>query len=174
MKTVKLVQTRRSCRNFSKQPIEDEKIEALIKAALWSPTSKNNRPWEFVIVDAAELLHQLSECKPHGAAFLKDAPLAVVILADPQKSDVWVEDTSITAAFLQLTAEDLGLGSCWIQVRKRHHISGQSASDSVKHILRAPAHLEVACIIALGYKNKERRPYTEDDMLMDRIHINHF
>lgn len=174
MNIIDLIQQRRSCRIFAEQPIEKEKVEALKKAALWSPTSKNNRPWEFVFVDDTDLLQQLATCKPHGAAFLAKAPMAVVILADPKKSDVWIEDTSVAAAFIQLAAEDLGLGSCWIQVRGRDHESGQKASETVKEILKAPAHLETTCIISLGYKAKERRPYNEHDMLTERIRHNQF
>ena len=174
MKTIDLVQQRRSCRIYTEQKVELEKVDQLKKIALWSPTSKNNRPWEFVFIDDKSLLEELSVCKPHGAAFLKNAPLAVVILADPNKSDVWIEDCSIAASFLQLGAEDLGLGSCWIQIRERTHSSGSTASEQIKKLLNAPANLETACIIAIGYKGKERRPYTDEDLLTDRIHLNQF
>ncbi len=174
MNIIDLIQQRRSCRLYNGQAIEPEKIELLKKVALWSPTSKNNRPWEFVFVDDEDLLQQLSECKPHGAAFLAKAPMAIVILADPQKSDVWIEDTAIAASFIQLAAEDIGLGSCWIQVRERDHESGKAASEVVKKVLKAHEHLETACIIALGYKAKERRPYSEEDLLTERIKHNQF
>lgn len=174
MKMVELIQQRRSCRIYTDQQVETEKQEELKKILLWSPTSKNNRPWEFVFVDDKLLLQQLSECKPHGASFIKNAPLAIVILADPEKSDVWIEDTSIAAAFLQAGAEDLGLGSCWVQIRNRFHASGIKASEQVKTLLNAPTHLETACIITIGYKGKERRPYNNDDLLNERIHHNTF
>ncbi len=174
MDMIKLIQQRRSCRIYSDTPIENEKIEILKKAALWSPTSKNSRPWEFVFVDQPEKLEALSKCKPHGGSFVSKAPMAIVILADPAKSDVWIEDTSVAASYLQLIAEDLGLGSCWVQVRERNHESGEKASEIVKDILSAPANLEVACIITIGYKGKERRPYSDEDLVVERIHKNTF
>ncbi|TCO06959.1 nitroreductase family protein [Natronoflexus pectinivorans] len=168
------IQNRRSCRKFTSQPIGMDFKEQLIKAVLWSPTSKNNRPWEFVFIENKESIEQLSKCKPHGAAFLAGAPLAVVILADPAKSDVWVEDCSIAAILLQMVAEDLGLGSTWIQVRLREHDEKLSASDYVKGIIKASGNLEVASIIAIGYKEREREPYTDDVLLKERVHLEAF
>ena len=66
-------------------------------------------------------------CKPHGSTFLNDAPLGVVVCAEPEKSDVWVEDASIATIFIELAATSLGLGSCWIQIRERMHYEAQTA-----------------------------------------------
>ncbi len=174
MNMIELIQSRRSCRIFTEQPVEESKIQTLLKAALWSPTSKNNRPWEFVVVDDKHLIEQLSMSKPHGAEFLKGAPLAIVVVADPSKSDVWVEDTAIAATLIQLTAEDIGLGSCWIQTRLRDHENGSSSSDCVKKSLAIPDSYEVASVIAVGYKGKERKPYDEATLLWDKVHRNQF
>jgi nitroreductase len=174
MNQLELIQNRRSCRHFEPQSVESEKIELLKKAALWSPTSKNNRPWEFIVVDDTALLESLSLCKPHGAAFVKNAPLAIVIAGDPSKSDVWVEDCSIAAILLQMTAEDLGLGSCWIQTRLREHNNEQSASDYIGKLLKLPEGLQTLCIIAIGYKQRTSKPYSNDQLLQERFHHNQF
>lgn len=171
---IDLIQQRRSCRLYEEKQVTQEQVETLKKALLWAPTSKNNRPWEFVFVTNPDTLKQLSMTKPHGANFMASAPLAVVILADSTKSDVWIEDTAVAATLLQMTAEDLGLGSCWIQIRSRQHESGQLASDVVKTILNAPAHLEVASIISIGYKGKERKPNGDEMLLSERIHQERF
>lgn len=169
-----LITNRRSCRKFKDQEVSEEKISELKKAVLLSPTSKNNRPWEFIFITDKSLIEELSLCKPHGAAFLKNAPLAVVILPDPNKSDVWIEDTSIAATYLQLAAENLGLGSCWVQIRKRMYDKNISASERTKQILNIPEQYEVASIIAIGSKEKERAPYSDKDLLMNRVHMNHW
>ena len=171
---LKLIQSRRSCRNFSTQKVESEKIEELLKAALWSPTSKNNRPWEFVVVEDKKNLEKLSMCKPHGAAFLANAPLAIVVLGDPGNSDVWVEDCSIASILMQMTGESLSLGSTWIQVRRRMFNDDISSGQKVREILDAPSRLEVLGIMAFGYKAKERSPYSEDILLWDRVHHEKF
>ncbi len=165
-----LIQQRRSCRSFLPQPVPDDMVQMILKAALWSPTSKNNRPWEFVVVQEKETLQKLSACKPHGASFLSGAPLSIVVLGNPQKSDVWVEDCSIATILMQMTAEDLGLGSTWIQVHKRMHNDQVSSSDYIKDIIKAPEHMDVAAILAIGFKEKERKPYSEKDLLWERVH----
>ena len=174
MDAIELIRNRRSCRIFKSTPVESAKIDILTKAALWSPTSKNNRSWEFVWVDDKEVLEKLSKCKPHGGEFLANTPLALVIFVDPTKSDAWVEDSSVVATLVQITAEDLGLGSCWIQVRLRHHDESLSANEYCKTLLNAPDHYEATCIIALGYKEKERNPYSDAQLQLDRVHRNSF
>lgn len=171
---IDLIQQRRSCRLYEEKPVTQEQIETLQKALLWAPTSKNNRPWEFVFVTNPDTLKQLSMAKPHGANFIASAPLAVVIMADPAKSDVWIEDTAVAATLLQMTAEDLGLGSCWVQIRGRQHESGELASTVVKTILHAPEQLEIASIISIGFKGKERKPNSDDMLLSERIHQDQF
>lgn len=168
------IKFRRSCRVFKATAVEEEKIEQLTKAALWSPSSKNSRPWEFVWVSDRALLDQLAACKPHGAELIKSAPLALVIFAHPDKSDVWVEDCSVAATMVQLVAQDLGLGSCWVQVHKRDKSETQSASDYCKELLNAPSSLETAYIIAIGYKERDRNGYTDEQLLNERVHKNKF
>ena len=104
-----LVQKRRSIRQYLEKPVEKEKIELLIEAALRSPSSRGFNPWEFIVLTDRDLLAKLSKAKPHGASFLKNAPLGIVVCADPEKCDVWVEDASIASIFLHLAAESLEL-----------------------------------------------------------------
>jgi nitroreductase len=89
---IDLLRSRRSIRQFEPRPVEQAKVDLLVEAALRSPSSRGFNPWEFVVVDNPELIDRLSKAKPHGASFLAKAPLAVVVCADPEKSDVWVED----------------------------------------------------------------------------------
>jgi nitroreductase len=168
------IQNRRSCRIFEPRQVEADKIETITKAILWSPTSKNNRPWEFIWVDDQTLIQALANCKPHGAEFMAGAPLALVILAEVEKSDVWIEDTAIAATLAQLTAEDMGLGSCWVQIRLRDNKEGGSASDYCRTVLNIPDNYEVASIIAMGYKQKERKPYTDEQLQREKVHFNKF
>ena len=116
-----------------------------------------------------EILKVLSQAKPHGSTFLKDAPLGVVICADPDKSDVWVEDCSIASILLQMVALEQHLGSCWIQIRKRMHNDQLSSEDYVKRILQLPFHLRVESIIAIGHAKENRSPVPQHELKHDRI-----
>jgi nitroreductase len=168
----KLAQVRRSTRKYKPDVIPVDIITKLQQVLLMSPASKRSNPWEFIFVDDKEILTLLADCKPHGASFVKDAPLAVVIIADPAKSDVWVEDTSIASIYVQLAAEDMGLGSCWVQVHKRMHASGEMSSEYIKKILGIPQHFEVESIISIGYKNETRSEFDLEQLQYSKIHTN--
>ncbi|MDH3999299.1 MAG: nitroreductase family protein [Desulfuromonadales bacterium] len=161
---------RRSIRQFEARPVEAEKVDLLIEAALRSPTSRGRSPWEFIVVTEPELLGKLGQSKQHGSAFLAGAPLAIVVLADPETSDVWTEDCSIAAIVLQLAAEELGLGSCWVQIRQRPHNAEQSAEAFIRDALQIPASIKVECVIGIGYPNEEKAGHADETLLYDKIH----
>lgn len=168
---IELATRRRSIRRYQPRPVEQEKIDLLIEAVLRAPSSRGVNPWEFVVVTDPETLTLLSRAKPHGASFLQSAPLAVVVCADPQKTDVWVEDASIAAIYLHLAATDLGLGSCWIQIRLRDHDQNQSASARASEILGLRPGLEVAAIMAVGYALEEKEPHAKATLPYEKVHI---
>ena len=167
---IALMQKRRSIRRFLPRPVEADKIDQLMEAALRSPSSRGIAPWEFIIVTDPALLGKLSRAKESGSAFLKRAPLGIIICADPAQCDVWVEDASIASIVIQLTAESLGLGSCWIQIRERQHDSTQSARAYVATTLNIPEQLQVESIIAIGYPNEKLLPHGKDELLYEKVH----
>jgi nitroreductase len=169
-----ILYNRRSTRKFSDKRIDDEIIHQLLKAGLRSPSSKNSQPWEFVVVDDPELLSQLSVSKPHGACLLKHAPLAVVVAGDKTKSDVWIEDCSIASIILQLAAEALGLGSCWVQIHRRYHDDDQTANEFISNLLHIPNHLEVLSIVGIGYKAADRPPVSEKETDWSKVMRNSY
>ena len=169
-----LIEKRRSIRKFKPMPIEKEKIDKIIEAALSSPSSRGFNPWRFIVVDRSELLESLSKAKPHGATFLKDAPLGIVVCGDESKTDVWVEDTSIATIFIQLAAHSLGLGSCWIQIRKREYNQNKSAEDYIKELLKIPNNFKVESMIAIGYPDENKKPHTKESLEMEKVFWNGF
>ena len=169
-----LIKKRRSTRRFTDEELSQDEVVALLKAALMSPSSKHSNCWQFVVVDDKEMLGQLSRCKAHGAELIAGAPLAIVVLGDPLISDVWIEDTSIASLMIQLQAEDLGLGSCWVQVRERYTAEEVPADEVARNLLGIPMHLQVLSIIAVGHKATERKPFDEADLQWEKIHINKY
>jgi len=166
---IELLRKRRSIRKFSDQPIEQEKLDTLIEAMLRSPSSRGLNPWRFVVVTDNEKIAGLACSKAHGSSFLKGAPLAVVVCADPEISDVWIEDTSIASLILHLQAEDLGLGSCWVQIRNRPHDEQKSAETYVVELLGLEPDTKVEAIIAIGYKNEKKDGRPADSLLRERV-----
>lgn len=169
-----LIKSRRSMRKFTDQELTQEEVVTLLKAALMSPTSKRSNCWQFVVVDDKEVLEKLSYCKEASASFIKDAALAIVVTADPMASDVWIEDASIASIIIQLQAEDLGLGSCWVQMRERFTADGISSNEYVHEVLDLPLQLQALSIIAIGHKGMERKPFDESHLQWEKIHINKY
>ena len=169
-----LIQKRRSIRKFSGRKVEAEKIELLVEAALRSPSSRGFNPWSFIVVTEEGLLKSLSQAKPHGSSFLREAPLGFVVCADRDISDVWVEDASIATIFIQLAAESLGLGSCWIQIRKRMHDKTKSAQSYISEILNIPGTLNVESMIAIGYPDEKKSPHEKETLQYEKVHQNAF
>jgi nitroreductase len=166
---ISLLEKRRSIRRFLKKEVEKEKIDMLIEAALRSPSSMGRNPWEFVVVTERETLERLSRAKPHGASFLKHAPLGLVICADPNISDVWVEDASIATILILLAAESAGLGACWIQIRERMHDQNRTAGGYISEILGIPENMKVEAIVALGYPDEKKPPHAREGLGLEKV-----
>ncbi|OGP82856.1 MAG: hypothetical protein A2Z08_06870 [Deltaproteobacteria bacterium RBG_16_54_11] len=167
---ISLIQKRRSIRRFFPKPVDAGKIDLLIEAALRSPSSRGLNPWEFIVVTDKDLLEKLSRSKQHGSAFLQNAPLGIVVCADPEKCDVWIEDASIASIFIHLAAESLGLGSCWIQIRERMHDGKKSAQEYLIETLNIPAKMQVESIIAVGYPDEMQPPHGKEELLYEKVH----
>lgn len=169
-----LIKARRSMRKFTAEELTQDEVVTMMKAALMAPTSKRSNAWQFVLVDDKEKLKELSLCKEHASQFIADAALAVVVTADPLLSDVWIEDASIASIYLQLQAEDMGLGSCWVQVRERYTATGMASDEYVRGILDIPLQLQVLSVIAVGHKGMERKPFDESHLQWEKIHLNKY
>lgn len=169
---IELLRKRRSIRKFTPEKITADTVELLIEAALRSPSSRGINPWEFILVDDPDMLARLAKAKQHGSEFLKNAPLAIVVCADRTKSDVWVEDCSIAAIIIQLTALSLGLGSCWAQIRHRQHDSRKTAETYVQELLGLPEQIMVECLLGIGHPAEKKRPLAADKLQRDKIKNN--
>jgi len=169
-----LITNRRSIRRFKTDKVETEKIELLKEAALRAPSSRGSNPWEFIFITDPDLLQKLSGAKPHGSTFLKDAQLGIVVCADPKKSDVWVEDASIAAIFIQLAATYLELGSCWIQIRDRMHDETRTAETYIADQLTIPSDLKVEMMIAIGYPAESKSPHPKEELQNEKVHLNQY
>lgn len=171
---IELLRKRRSIRKYVDKAVEPEKVELLKEALLRSPTSKNRRSWEFIFVDDKELLKKLSQCKKHGALFLSQVPLGIVICGESERSDVWVEDCSVASILVQMQAESLGLGSCWAQIRQRNHDETITAEDYIRELLAIPSNYSVESIIGVGYPAEKKKSVPTEKLDFSKIKMNSF
>ena len=167
-----IIYKRRSIRKFSDKSVEKEKTDRIIKAGLLAPSGKRMFPAEFIVIDDKQILKAISESKEHGAKFIKDAPLAIIIAADTKKYDVWIEDSAVAATFILLAAENEGLGACWVQMRQRFSKDGKSATENLSTILNLKPSFEILSIIGMGYNAENKEPHSDDELKYERVHHN--
>lgn len=92
MSFLDLLKHRRSIRQYKEEAVSKEALEAIVEAGLLSPSGRNIRPWELIVVQKKETLEKMSECRVGSAKMLAGASVAIVVIADPEKTDVWTED----------------------------------------------------------------------------------
>ena len=165
---------RKSVRKYLAKTIEVEKIEALKKAALLSPTGKRKNHWDFIFIENKTTLNKLAQSKVNGSKLIGNAPLAIAVVGDNSASDTWIEDCSIASIILQLQAEDLELGSCWVQIHKRPHNEETLAEDYVRAVLNIPEAKNILSIIAIGYPENKREASKDEDLMWEKIHSEKF
>ena len=164
--------SRRTIRKFKEKKVEKEVVMELMKTALVSPSGRNRKPYEFVVIDDKEIIKKLSVAKESGATFAADAPLMIVILG--HENPTWDDDCAIASTIIQLKAHDLGLGSCWIQTKEKVDSEGNATDENIKKILGAPSELKVHNMMALGYPDEEKPVYKDADVDMAKLHFNKF
>lgn len=169
-----LLRKRRSIRQYEAKPIAQSDVDQLIESMLRSPSSRSLNPWHFVVVTETDTIAELAKSKPHGATFVKNAPLAIVVCADPSVSDVWVEDCSIAALNVHLAATDIGLGSCWIQIRERQYDDSLSSEEYVRKVLDLKESMRVEAIIAIGYPKEDKQGQPDSSLLYERVSYEKF
>ncbi len=162
---------RRSVRKYRDEEIPKEKLNRILQAGLLAPTSRNRKPCSFLIVDNRDVLEKLSKSKDAGAAFLKDANKAIVVAANSNVSDTWIEDSSIALSFMHLMAAEEDIGSCWIQIHLRKSESGESAEDIVREILGIDDYFRIVGILALGIPDGEVKPHSLEEIDKGNVHF---
>lgn len=162
---------RRSVRSYTAEEIPEEKLRRIIEAGLLAPTGRNRKPCEFYVIKDKTLLKKLSEVKPMGGSMLAECSAAIVVMGDSDKSDTWIEDSSIALSYMQLMAVDRGVGSCWCQIHLRGSSSGSDAESRVRRLLSAPDNFRIVGILALGMPENMPEPHSPCDADWSKVHF---
>lgn len=157
MELKKILDSRRSTRKFLPRKVEHDKLQRIVDMALQAPSSRNTRSTRFLVVDDPAAVARMAGMRDYGAGFMKGAPLAIVVLGETAKADLWRENCAIAATLLQLACVDEGLASCWVHVDGRPRLKdapdGEMAADYLRSFLPVPDGCEPLCAIALGYSD---------------------
>ena len=129
---LEIMQRRRSVRSYSGEPVPMEKLNLILQAGMLAPSGRAIRPWELIVVRDKQKLIDLSSSRMGGAArMLAGADLAIAVVGDEEKSDVWTEDCCCVMENMHLMASALGVASCWI-----HRAKEEFESEEGKAILK--------------------------------------
>lgn len=171
MSLIEMMKNRRSVRAFNNEPVTDEELNQILQAGMLAPNGKGLRPWSFVTIQDKETLQKLVDCRKGGAAMLKTATAAIAVYSDSDVTDTFVEDSSLAMGWMHLMASDLGLGSCWLQLRLRpSNQEGVSAEEYVNNLLGAPENQKVEALLVMGHIDEAPKANEAVEMPCDKVH----
>ena len=101
---------------------------------------------------------------------LENAGCAILVFANPEKTDVWVEDCSIVMSNMHLMADSLGLGSCWIQGRLREAENGESTEVYCRKLLNVPEEYVLEAILSVGILKEHPNAHTLEELEKEKVH----
>lgn len=172
LELMEAIRTRRSIRIYHPdKPLPPEAVQAILEAGLRAPSSKNRHTTQFILVEEQAMRERLSYMRERGCAFLRDVPLAVVVLGSPMECEHWIADASLSAGYMQLQAWHMGIGSCWADVAGQSTPNGQDSGEYVRQALDIPYQMEVLCILGFGYVNGEAPTRASESLKWEKIHI---
>jgi nitroreductase len=158
---------RASVRDYKPDPVPDEALQEVLRAAFHAPTANNARPWHIVVVTDRAKREVLAKTHQY-AVFCTRAPMVLAFCADPARSSHWwIEDCSAAVENAMIEAVNQGLGTCWIGCRGDEH-KGFDREEHVRQALGIPAHIRVLGLVTLGYPAKE--PHIKEPGPMDAVH----
>ncbi len=153
-----------SVRKYQERPVEREKIEAVLRAAMQAPSAANQQPWEFYVITNRDMLKALSQASPY-AGMTKDAPVAIVSAYQKEcRLPEYVQiDLSIAMENLWLETDSQGLGGVWIGIAPV-----EKRMKTVEEIVDMPDSLRAFAIFPFGYPAEERKQ--QDRFEPERVH----
>ena len=156
---IKEIEMRRSIRKYIDKPVENEKITELLESGRLAPSGNNTQPWRYIVVNSEKMRQKVMEAS-HNQKWMLTAPVFIVCVADVRcriKEDIYVylddnsphdevkriiRDTSISAGYMLLQANNLGLGACWV---------AEFTQEEIRPVLNIPSDKYVVGVITIGY-----------------------
>lgn len=164
------IMTRTSIRKYKEQPVEQEKVDVMLKAAMAAPTAVNLQPWHFIVINDKKTIDLLAGQQP------TNAPLLIAICGDTDKTtmsdgkklpDFWVQDVSAATENLLLAAHALGLGAVWTGCYPM-----MERVAEVANVLNCPKNIVPLAIVRIGYPDESPEP--KDKFKEENISYNKF
>ena len=152
------LRTRRTVREFKPEPVSDESLGKLLSAARWSPSSRNQQPWRFIVIRDRETLAKLGETAGSGG-FLARAPIAIAIVME--NADQPQMDAGRVLQQMELVAWSEGMGTCYVTLT-------DDQREIIAEVLGIPQGLDLITVLPFGYRRDDfqgrgvpRKPVSE-------------
>ncbi len=144
---------RKSVRKYSNKPVEQDKIDLIVKSAMSAPSAKNLQPWEFLVVTDKNLLKQIAKYIPN-ASYSKKSQFAIIVCGDKNVSEkFWVQDCSAATENILLAVESLDLGAVWCAVYPY-----EDKVEKIQKLFKLPDNIVPLNVIPVGYPKKKETP----------------
>jgi nitroreductase len=169
METIETLLTRRSIRKYKNQEIEKDKLDTIVKSAMYAPSAMNLQAWHYVVIYDKNVLNETIKSIPH-AELLIQTPAAILVCGDAavEKNESWmIQNCSAAIQNILLAAHGLGLGSCWIAI---HGIA--EVVENVSKQFKLPENVIPISLITLGYPDETVS--AEDRFRKEKIHYNNW
>lgn len=164
-----VIKKRRSIRQYLDKPVEPGKVEEIIRAAMYAPSARHIRGWQFIVVDDEKIIKKLADTKMH-AQHLATASVVIAVVSEEYK--YWLENASIVAHQMILEVVNQGLSTCWTQIDDSQRLDGSSAEEYVKQVLKIPQKMKVLCLLGIGYPAEYLAEHDDTEFEKAKIHKN--
>jgi nitroreductase len=166
---MKEIFNRRSIRKYADRPVEAEKIDRLLRAAMQAPSIGNQQSWEFIVVRGQETLEKLSRIQPFATQAARSAATIVLVAnGDSMKAPVepssWQQEMGAAAQNILTEAVYLGLGAVWMGVA-----TTKDATDKIRDCFGLPENIKPFAMISVGYPKGEENEFI-DRYRVEKIH----
>lgn len=165
MEAMEAILTRRSTREYTPEPVPEEALQQLLRAAMHAPSAGKIRPWHFVVIRSRALLSEIARVHPY-AQMMRTAPLAIMVCGDSsldRYKGYWVQDCSAATQNILLAAQALGLGTAWVGLHPM-----EDRAEAMRKLVGLPESIIPLCLVAVGHP-QESGP-REDLFDPTRIH----
>jgi len=146
---IEAIRTRRSVRQFTREPVSDEALNQILESAVWAPSGKDNQPWKFAIVRDPAIREALSALT-HSGSIIRGAPVCIGVFLDHARVYDRTKDVQAIGACIQnmlLAIHALGLGGVWLgEILKN--------KEKVGELLEVGRELELMAVVAFGHSAK--------------------
>ena len=166
---MKAILTRRSIRKYKTKEIKQDRINEIIKAAMYAPSAFNNQPWQFIVINKKNILDKIFKIIPH-AEMLKQAAAAIIVCGDKnseQDINLIALDCSAATQNALLAVHDLGLGAVWVSA-----YPAEETITGLKNLFKFPDNIIPVSILSIGYPDEEAA--AEERFKPEKIHYNNW